>query len=281
MDKKTYANMDVLNFYKSLPFNYRSSVEDEVRSILDKRPEDLYPGLSKLLDENTSVLEIGCGVGWLSNSINYIYKSSVLGIDFNPVAIARAGEVAKSMGLKTEFLTEDLFLFEPKKPFDIVISFGVLHHTDNCKEAIRIICDKFVRDGGHIVIGLYHKYGRQPFLDHFAAMKKYGASEKVMFERYRKLHPYVKDETQLMSWFRDQVLHPHETQHTLEEMLPILEGAGMSLRATSINKFQPVKSIRALIEEEKKYEEIAIQRLKNDQYFPGFFIFVAQKSVGE
>lgn len=34
-----------------------------------------------------SLLEIGCGAGWLSNSIAYYYGLDVTGIDFNPKAI--------------------------------------------------------------------------------------------------------------------------------------------------------------------------------------------------
>ncbi len=274
---KTYANNDVLNFYKSLPFNCRSSLSEEIKALRERRPEHLYPGLSQLLGKDMSVIEVGCGTGWLSNSISYLYDSPVLGIDFNPVAINLASEVAMAMKLKTHFYTGDLFLYKPETLFDVVVSFGVLHHTDNCEYAIKHLCEKFVRPGGHVVIGLYHKYGRQPFLDHFKEMKINGATEAELLERYRILQSYIKDETQLVSWFRDQVLHPHETQHTLKEMLPILEDVGMDLISTSINYFQPIKSLKELFGKEKEYRDIAIQRLEDNQYFPGFFTFIARK----
>jgi hypothetical protein len=59
---------------------------------------------------------------------------------------------------------------------------------------------------------LYHKYGHQPFLNHFRDMQKQGASEGAMLARYKELHSGLHDDTLLLSWFRDQVLHPHETQ---------------------------------------------------------------------
>ena len=40
--------------------------------------------------EVDSVLELGCGAGWLSNSISYYYGAKVLGVDFNPIAIEMA-----------------------------------------------------------------------------------------------------------------------------------------------------------------------------------------------
>ena len=168
MNKKTFGNLDVLNFYKLLPFNRKSTLKEEIKAVRERRIDALYPGLSELLFQNARVLEVGCGVGWLSNSINYLYRNvSVLGIDFNPIAIGIAQEVAKEMELTARFLEEDLFLYKPHSPFDIVISFGVLHHTNNCAFALRRICDEFVRPGGHVMIGLYHKYGRQPFLEYF------------------------------------------------------------------------------------------------------------------
>ena len=42
----TYANKDVLEFYKELPFNYRESVEDHVNAVRQRKITDLYPVLS-------------------------------------------------------------------------------------------------------------------------------------------------------------------------------------------------------------------------------------------
>jgi 2-polyprenyl-3-methyl-5-hydroxy-6-metoxy-1,4-benzoquinol methylase len=276
METQTFANPEVLEFYKSLPFNYQDSVENQVKAIRSRDSVSAYPVLPPLLKKGVSVLEVGCGTGWLSNAISFYYKSSVLGLDFNPVAIARAREVAQAMKLKASFEVADFFVYQPNTLFDVVVSLGVLHHTDNCQAAVRRICLGFVRPGGYVMIGLYHHYGRQPFLDHFQEMKDSGATEKEMLARYRELHP-LKDETHLMSWFRDQVLHPHETQHTLAEMLPILQETGMELVSTSINRFQPIDSVEKLLEEEITYRDIGSERLQENKYFPGFFVFLARK----
>lgn len=277
MEISEFSNLEVLEFYKTLPFNLRESLDDSIKSIRESNPDRLYPGISLFLGHNISVLEVGCGVGWLSNSISYMYGSSVVGIDFNPTAIERAQNVARALNLSTKFLVQDLFLYMPDILFDVVISFGVLHHTNDFKLGVRRCFETFTRPGGLAVIGLYHSYGRQPFLDYFAEMKRKGASEKEMFKKYRLLHSWIQDETQLYSWFRDQVLNPHETQHTLKEILPILESNGMELIATSINHFQQIDSVESLLEKEKQYRDIAIQRLNENRYFPGFFIFVARK----
>lgn len=277
MRTQTFANPAVLDFYRSLPFNYRDSVEEHVRSLHEVDPVASYPVLTPLLRAGVRVLEIGCGTGWLSNAIAHRYKASVTAVDFNPVAVQRACAVAKAAGLDTEFSVADLFLYDPPEPFDVVISIGVLHHTDNCVAAVRRCCEQFVRPGGHVFIGLYHLYGRRPFLEHFQKMKEARVGEEHMFAEYRRLHWHLKDETLLRSWFRDQVLHPHETQHTLEEMLPVLASANMKLKSTSINRFEAIESVRALVEEEKGYEELAATRLRQGQYFTGFYLFLAQR----
>lgn len=281
MESRSFANPAVLDFYRSLPFNYRDSVEEHIKALYQTDPVASYPVLSPLLRPGVRVLEVGCGTGWLSNAIAYRYKASVTAIDFNPVAVQRASEIAKAAGLDTEFSVEDLFLYEPPRRFDVVISIGVLHHTDNCIAAVRRCCELFVRPGGHVFIGLYHLYGRRPFLEHFEKMKGAGAREERMFAEYRRLHSQLTDETLLRSWFRDQVLHPHETQHTLEEMLPVLTSVGMKLVSTSINRFERIESIEALIEEEKKYGKLAEERLSKGQYFTGFYLFLAQRPGGD
>jgi hypothetical protein len=143
---------------------------------------------------------------------------------------------------------------------------------------VRRVCERYVRPGGHVLIGLYHTYGRKPFLDHFREMREHGATEEEMLAGYRALHAQLTDDTHVLSWFRDQVLHPHETQHTLEEMLPVIQAAGMELLSTSINHFQPITSLPELFEQEKEYEELGRQRLRENQYFPGFFVFLARKT---
>jgi 2-polyprenyl-3-methyl-5-hydroxy-6-metoxy-1,4-benzoquinol methylase len=275
----TFANPEVLAFYKTLPFNFRESVANSAKAIRSQDPRLAYPVLGPLLHPNARVLDVGCGVGWLANSISHHCGCSVTGIDFNPVAVERARQVRQALGLSTEFQVADLFGYAPREPFDLVLSLGVLHHTNNCSAAVRRVCD-LVKPGGHVFIGLYHKYGRQPFLNHFHEMHKRGASEETMLARYKELHSGLHDDTLLLSWFRDQVLHPHETQHSLEEMVPVIMDAGMMLVSASINRFAAIDSLEELYTEERKQREIGEQRLKQNQYFTGFFVFLARKVGG-
>jgi 2-polyprenyl-3-methyl-5-hydroxy-6-metoxy-1,4-benzoquinol methylase len=273
----TAANPDVLAFYKELPFNYRQSAADQAKAIRKTNAIASYPVLVPLINRNTTVLDVGCGAGWFSLNAAYHCRSTVTGIDFNNVAVERAQEVARHLKVAVDFQVADLFRFEPPQRYALVASFGVLHHTNDCHAAIRRLCDRFVEPRGHVFLGLYHRHGRRPFLDHFAGMKAAGASEEEMLARYGRLHPAITDRTHLVSWFRDQVLHPHETQHTLAELLPLFAGSGMSVVATSLNNFAPIKDMDSVLRSEEKLEQVGIERLLRDEYYPGFFLVLAQK----
>jgi len=90
--------------------------------------------------------------------------------------------------------------------------------------------------------------GGVPFSTIFKQLKARGASDTEMLAAYRRLHSSISDETQLRSWFRDQVLHPLESQHTLRELIPILDEGGFSVRATSINGFKPFDRLEDLFD---------------------------------
>ena len=86
----TFANLDVLNFYKELPFNYSESGHAHAERIVVNDLTVAYPMLPSLLRQHQRILEDGCGVGWLALSMAYHYESDVSAIDFNPIVIQRA-----------------------------------------------------------------------------------------------------------------------------------------------------------------------------------------------
>lgn len=265
----------VLNFYESLPFNLRDSVESSIENLKRHDPVRSYPPLKGLVKGKT-VLEVGCGVGWFSNGLAYHHKAHVTGIDFNPVAIVRASEVAMASGTSARFEVADVFQYLPNERADVVVSLGVLHHTGDCHGAIRRICDQFLAPDGYFLLGLYHTYGRRPFLDHFESMKQREATEEEMYQEFKRLRGGGSDETHLRSWFRDQVIHPHETQHSFEEIYALLEECQMEIISTSINKFEKIKSIKSIIDSEKTYYDYSKKQLDEGIYFPGFFVILAR-----
>ena len=266
----------VLDFYRQLPFNMRESVVSHAEGVRGNDPLVAYPCLRGNV-KRKRVLEVGCGVGWFSNGLSFHHKSDVLGIDFNSVAVEQARRTAESLKLSARFEVANLFEFEPKARYPLVVSLGVLHHTFDCHAAIRRVCNKYVDKDGHFLLGLYHEPGRRPFLSHFSRLSEGGKSEADMLAEFRRLRGAVVDDTHLESWFRDQVLHPHETQHTYAEVRLLLETEGFEITATSINKFGPIRSHAEIEEKEQDLSAVSIRALSEGRYFPGFFVVFARK----
>ncbi|OGW69844.1 MAG: hypothetical protein A2036_01380 [Omnitrophica bacterium GWA2_50_21] len=265
----------VLSFYKELPFNYYSNSIDTAVELLKDNRIKAYPVLHRHFSKivNARILDVGCGSGWFVNSCVHYYRHFTLGIDLNPVVLKQARQVA---GLfpdygKAEFIETNVFDFEPTDPFDVVNSLGVLHHIRDCHGAIKR-CLQWVKKGGYFHLGLYHLYGRQPFLDHFLKMREHGATEQDLHNEFSRLNPDITDKIHMMSWFRDQVLHPYESQHTYDEIAQLLEQNGFKIEATSINHFKPNpdrEKIKILERQCSKYAHDAL--CKKNQYYPGFF----------
>jgi len=275
---RSYANHEVLEFYRKLPFNYFGDVNASTDSIRESDSITYYPPLPPILQRGVKVIDIGCGAGGFVNAVNFHYGrygTRACGVDYNPVALKQASLVASRLGITSDFVQADLFSFMPAEPFDLVTSLGVLHHTDDCMEGLRHVARHCLRQGGHLFVGLYHKHGRKPFLDHFARLREKGLNRDELFLEFMKLRASSGDRLHDYSWFCDQVLHPHETQHTLEEIIAVLRSERMKLISTSINRYQPFSSESDLIEQEKAYYQIGVRRLQERTYFPGFFVFLA------
>jgi 2-polyprenyl-3-methyl-5-hydroxy-6-metoxy-1,4-benzoquinol methylase len=142
------VTQSVLDFYSHLAFNQTETISDLVDEVHRTDPLDLYPCLRGLIKRKVRVLEIGCGVGWFSNSLNLRHKAQVTGVDINPAAIQRALLTASSLGTPNQFVVSDLFSYAPESKFPLVVSLGVLHHTYDCHAAIKKVCSDFVETGG-------------------------------------------------------------------------------------------------------------------------------------
>lgn len=270
---------DVRAFYRDMPFNYHATAADAAR-VLGSNPVKAYPDLDLLLEEDAvaTVLELGCGAGWAANAMALHYGKRVVAVDFTEPALARAAEVAAIVGTtdRVRFVCSDLFSFDTVARFDLVVSIGALHHTKDCRAAF-VHAASFVRPGGHVFVGLYHLHGRRPFLDLFHDILA-TSGEAAALAKFRAMVPEQTDETHVLSWFRDQVLHPHETQHSLCEVLDWLDACDLRLVSTSVNGYDPAIDRKALAAAEQGLEAVSKQRnLAEGRYFPGFFTLLAER----
>ena len=273
---RTNVTNKVRKFYEELPFNYRSSLKNHIEKIKQNNPIEIYPCLKGLLNKQITHIDIGCGAGWFVNSLNYNYDVKSTGIDFSKKSISRAIQISKKMKLDTKFINKDFLTYDNKKKFYFVSSIGVLHHTKDCLHSIKIITKKYLKKNGYFFLGLYHKFSRKPFLDHFQKLRDKKVKNKILFKKFKNLRS-GSDKVNDLSWFRDQVLHPHETQHSFEEIYQCLKKNNLKVISTSINKFKKISSIRKIFTIEKRFEKIATEKIKNGIYFPGFFVVLSKK----
>ena len=95
-------------------------------------------------------LEIGCSAGLGEVVISEQFGAQkVIATDIDPEQIERAKKnLIPGLNEKIEFKIEDaMALDEPDETFDAVFSFGVLHHMENWRKAVREISRVLKRGG--------------------------------------------------------------------------------------------------------------------------------------
>jgi ubiquinone/menaquinone biosynthesis C-methylase UbiE len=91
------------------------------------------------LEGKEDFLEVGCGSGAVSKYVASDYHLNVIGIDLDPELIELAKEGIHDM-TNIHFLAADAtHLPFPDSDFDIVLSFGVMHHISNWLDALKEI----------------------------------------------------------------------------------------------------------------------------------------------
>jgi len=104
-----------------------------------------------------------------------------------------------------------------------VISNGVLHHTGDARRGFETLLRK-VKPGGLILIGLYNSYARLPTLWRRWAFERFGPTLYFLDSR---LISARMNEGRWQAWFRDQYRHPHETRHSIDEVLGWFDDTGV------------------------------------------------------
>lgn len=108
--------------------------------------------------QGKDVLEIGVGMG--ADHIEWAKTGpkSLTGIDLTPRAVRHTENRLNIYGLKSDVRVADAERLPfPSNHFDIVWSYGVLHHSPDTEGAVREAY-RVLRPGGIAKIMIYHKY---------------------------------------------------------------------------------------------------------------------------
>lgn len=203
----------VRGFYEENPFPSYEGIEAFSDLVAKGRENPFSSQLLEAIGFNQTVLECGCGTGQLSHFLQ-LNHNHVLGVDMTLASLGLAVEHKLRNGLRrSSFAQMDLFDLAIKDDsFDVVISHAVLHHTMDAKRAFGQIVRK-VRPGGVIMVGLYNRYARiltwlRSKLIHVLGPR----IDYVVRER-------IRDPRNAEIWIRDQYFNPHETWHSVGEVL--------------------------------------------------------------
>ena len=103
------------------------------------------------------VLELGCGVG--SDLLRFAKAGAhTTGIDLSPHSASLTKTRLRLYNCQGDALIADAEQLPFKTDsFDLVYSWGVLHHTPDTQKAIKEVC-RVTRPGGEICIMLYHRH---------------------------------------------------------------------------------------------------------------------------
>ena len=203
----------VKGFYEENPFPSYEDVE-EFGQLVNKGSKNPFSGaLLKAIGYNKTVLECGCGTGQLSHYLQ-LNNNHVLGIDMSISSLKLALQHKLSNGLaRSSFAQMNIFNLAIKdNSFDVVISHGVLHHTFDARSAFAQIARK-AKPGGIIMVGLYNYYARVPtYLRSKVIGLTGGKIDYVVRNR-------IRDQRKADIWIKDQYYNPHETWHSIDEVM--------------------------------------------------------------
>lgn len=138
-------------------FEFGKNWQDFLSTVTAESVDRAERGLSRLFPsiENLSFLDIGCGSGLSLLAAHRLGAMPSAGVDIDPASVAAARQLLSGSGIAVE--ERNVFDLDPKEmQFDIVYSWGVLHHTGDMWGAIKH-STALVKPGGHLAIAIYRK----------------------------------------------------------------------------------------------------------------------------
>jgi 2-polyprenyl-3-methyl-5-hydroxy-6-metoxy-1,4-benzoquinol methylase len=159
----------VQQYWNSRPCNVRHSARlvgtQEYFNEVEARKYFVEPHIPRLAEfprwREKRVLEIGCGIG--TDSINFARHGAwVTAVDLTENSLAIARQRAAVFGLQDRIRfyqanAEELERVVPVEPYDLVYSFGVIHHTPNPERVLEQV-RRYMHSQSVLKLMVYHRY---------------------------------------------------------------------------------------------------------------------------
>jgi ubiquinone/menaquinone biosynthesis C-methylase UbiE len=187
--------------------------------------------------KDKKVLEIGCGIG--TDTVNFAKQGAILtSVDLSTESLAVTHERLKVYEIRDKVKlqyanAEKLSQLVTPEPYDLVYSFGVLHHTPNPIAAFEEV-KKFMDKDSIFKLMVYNK----------GAFKVFQILEEYDFN-------YEMAEDLIAKHSEAQTGCPVTYSYTPKEITNILESLGFEVTDVYIDHIFPYK-----IEQYKKYEYV-------------------------
>jgi SAM-dependent methyltransferase len=144
-----------VTFYDEHPFDWApSGTQESLRSVVSPLLADLIEGL----DSKSLVLDVGCGPGRV---LGFLARQGIrcIGLDRSRVSLGLAKQRYGSPGV----VADNLRLPFADDSADVLISDGVIHHTEDPQAAFAENC-RILKPGGQMYLAVYKPFGRYPWL---------------------------------------------------------------------------------------------------------------------
>ena len=203
----------VQSFYEENPFPNYEGLEEFGELVAKGNQNPFSANLLDAIGYNKTVLECGCGTGQLTHFLQ-LNNNHVLGVDMSLGSLRLAMEHKHRNGLqRSGFAQMNIFDLAVKDAsFDVVVAHGVLHHTFDARRAFAAIVRK-VKPGGVVMVGLYNRYARIPTWLRSKVIGVTGGNIDFVVRNR------IRDPRKAEIWIKDQYYNPHETWHSIGEVL--------------------------------------------------------------